>query len=73
MNFLILIDFLISLRVPLQCLPANHLYQPSVASLQKANLRALLEEAQATIVRYHDDGSKKLNACILSLSHMVYL
>jgi hypothetical protein len=24
-------------------------------------------------VRYHDDGSKKLNACILSLSHMVYL
>ncbi len=25
------------------------------------------------IVRYHDDGSKKLNACILFLSHMVYL
>jgi hypothetical protein len=24
-------------------------------------------------VRDHDDGSKKLNACILSLSHMVYL
>jgi hypothetical protein len=24
-------------------------------------------------VRYHDDGSKKLNACILFLSHMVYL
>jgi hypothetical protein len=24
-------------------------------------------------VRYHDDGSKKLNACIWSLSHMVYL
>ncbi len=24
------------------------------------------------IVLYHDDGSKKLNACILSLSHMVY-
>ncbi len=25
------------------------------------------------IVRYHDDGSKELNACILLLSHMVYL
>ncbi len=24
-------------------------------------------------VRYHDDGSKELNACILLLSHMVYL
>jgi hypothetical protein len=24
-------------------------------------------------VHYHDDGSKKLNACILLLSHMVYL
>jgi hypothetical protein len=24
-------------------------------------------------VRYHDDWSKKLNACILLLSHMVYL
>jgi hypothetical protein len=24
-------------------------------------------------VCYHDDGSKKLNACILSLSHMIYL
>ncbi len=24
-------------------------------------------------VRYHDDGSKKLNTCILLLSHMVYL
>ncbi len=24
-------------------------------------------------VRYHDDGSKKLNACISLLSHMVYL
>jgi hypothetical protein len=24
-------------------------------------------------VRDHDDGSKKLNACILSLSYMVYL
>jgi hypothetical protein len=28
---------------------------------------------RAVIVRYHDDGSKNLNACILLLSHMVYL
>jgi hypothetical protein len=24
-------------------------------------------------VRYHDEGSKELNACILILAHMVYL
>jgi hypothetical protein len=24
-------------------------------------------------VRYHDDGSKELNTCILLLAHMVYL
>ncbi len=26
-----------------------------------------------TIVRYHDEGSKELNARILFLAHMVYL
>jgi hypothetical protein len=26
-----------------------------------------------TVVRYHSGGSKKLNACILLLAHMVYL
>jgi hypothetical protein len=26
-----------------------------------------------TIVRYHIEGSMKLNACILHLAHMVYL
>jgi hypothetical protein len=30
-------------------------------------------KARGTLVRYHSGGSMKLNACILLLSHMVYL
>jgi hypothetical protein len=34
---------------------------------------SLIQNTNVVIVRYHDDGSKKLNACIRLLLHMVYL
>ncbi len=33
----------------------------------------LLTNIRVRSVRYHNDGSEKLNACISLLSHMVYL
>ncbi len=35
--------------------------------------KCLTDVLEIIIVRYHEYGSKKLNACILLLSHIVYL
>ncbi len=50
-----------------------------VLFLNSAKFKNIIKEIKHIIlilivnVRYHNDGSNKLNACISFLSHMVYL
>jgi hypothetical protein len=43
------------------------------ASLLNFSWSLDIEEGRVKVVRYHSGGSMKLNACILLLTHMVYV